>query len=437
MPPAAPARFGALQHRNFRLFIIGQAISLSGTWIQNVAQGWLVLQLSNSAFLVGLVSTLGSLPVLLFTLYGGVVADRVNRHRFITILQALMLLDALALAFLTQFGVITVAWVGALAVVLGVLMAFEVPARQAFVIELVGRDDLMNAIALNSSIFNVSRMVGPAIAGVLIGAAGIAVCFFVNSASYVAVVIGLLLIRLPKADERRAARAPRAFWEGFSHVLSDPWSRALVVLTATFSIFGFAFMPMLPVFAREVLKVQAAGYGGLVSAVGVGATAAALFLAAFGHRVPRRRTVLGGGLLLGAGLVASAFTRSYLVAMAIFTVVGAAMVLNNVLTNTLLQTYAPDHLRGRIMGVYSFLILGMMPFGSLQAGFVAEHLGVQVAIGAGGGICLLVLAWVTWRLALTRRRTARSIAEAAVAVPTPGPPAPAPPDTGPGPTSLD
>ncbi len=396
LPAQPPPSFGALRYRNFRLFLIGQFISLSGTWIQRVAVGWLVLQLSNSAFTVGLVSALGSLPILLFSLYGGVIADRVNRHRLILILQSLMLLEATSLGILQVTGHISVPWVAGLAVFFGTLSAFEVPTRQAFIVEMTDRDSLMNAIALNSSVFNVSRILGPAIAGVLIASVGLAACFFVNAASYIAVITGLLLMRLPPYRRELGEQPRRAFREGMAYMLGEPWPRRLVILTGTFSVFGAAFIPMLPVLAREVLKVGASGYGTLVSASGVGASAAALFLAAFGHRLPRRRVLLFSGLMFGAGLISASFFDSFWLALALLTVAGTAMVGASVLTNTLLQTEAPDQLRGRVMGVYSFLVLGLSPFGAFQAGWVAEHFGVQWSFRLGGIICMIVAAGVIW-----------------------------------------
>ena len=394
-PSRRPAPFSSLKQRNFRLFIIGQFISLCGTWIQGVAQGWLVFQLSDSAFQVGLVSTLGSLPILLFTLYGGVVADRVRKHRFILMLNWLMLIPVLAAGVLVHLGLISVPIIMGLAVIVGTVSAFEVPVRQAFVVEIAGKDNLMNAIALNSSIFNLSRIIGPAIAAVLITAFGVAACFYVNAASYLAVILGLRMMRMAPAASAVNAGVG-SFAEGMRFVLGQPWPRALVILTGTLSIFGFAFIPLLPVFAHDALGVAAAGYGGLLSAIGVGALGAALFVAGFGHRLKRQQTILVAGVLFGVTLLTGAFVGSYLIAIILLTIAGTAMVLNNVLTNTLLQTSAPDHLRGRVMGVYSFLILGLSPFGSLQAGFVAEHLGVRTAYATGGIVCALVALGLAW-----------------------------------------
>jgi MFS family permease len=347
-----------------------------------------VLQLTDSAFTVGLVTALGSLPILLFTLYGGVVADRVNKLRLVLILQSLMLTEALALAILTDRGTITVHWIMGLAVFYGLLSAFEVPTRQALVSEIVGKADLMNAIALNSSAFNVARVVGPSIAGALIATVGLAACFYVNAASYLAVIVGLILIRLPRGERPAPSPALEALREGFGYVFGTPGPRALVTLIAVFSVFGFSFITMMPVFARDVLGLDAAGYGALVSAVGIGAAAAAIGTAAFGHRVRTARLASRSWLLFGALLGGAAFAPGFWTALALFTLTGCMMALNGILANTMLQLQAPDRLRGRVMGFYSFVVLGMAPFGSLQAGWVSEHFGVRAAFAAGGGICL-------------------------------------------------
>ncbi len=238
--------FGALRHRNFRLFLGGQFVSLSGTWMQTVAQGWLVLQLTKSAFQVGLVTTINTLPVLLFTLYGGVVADRVNKRRFLLTLQTLMLLEALALALLTATGRVTVGWVMVLAASQGLLAAFEIPARQSFLVEMTGHEDLMTAIALNSSVFNVTRVIGPAIAGVVIATVGIAACFFVNAASYLAVLWMLAIMRPPFAGTSATSAGRSTFGDGWRYVMHTAEPRLLTLLTITFSVFGFSFAPMLP-----------------------------------------------------------------------------------------------------------------------------------------------------------------------------------------------
>ena len=387
--------FPSLRSRNFRLFFVGQFVSLVGTWMQVVAQGWLVLELTNSPFLVGVVSALESLPILLFTLWGGVLADRVRRRRALILLQSLMLADALALAILTLGGHITVQWVMALALVHGTSAAFEVPIRQAFIIEMVGREDLMNAIALNSSNFNLTRIFGPALAGLIVGQAGVTPCFFINAASFVAVILCLVLMR--DADTAPAPSGHSALStlrEGFRYVRDHRQSRALLLLTALYAIFGFAFISMLPVFARDVLQTGPAGYGGLMTAVGVGASVGALGMAALGHRVSRLRLIRWAGIAFALTLALTALARDWWVAAAMLGVAGCVMILNNVSTNTQLQVAAPDHLRGRVMGFYSLMVLGMAPFGSLQAGWVSEHFGVPLSLALGG----LLTAVATLRL---------------------------------------
>lgn len=357
--------------------------------MQTVAQGWLVLKLTESAFQVGLVTALGTLPVLLFTLYGGVIADRVNKRRFVLALQACMLLQALALAFLTSTGRVTVVWVMALAGLLGTLGAFEIPARQAFLSEMVGRDDLMNAIALNSSVFNVTRVIGPAVAGALIATVGIAACFFLNAVSYVAVLVMLGSMRHPYAGAKVPSGGTAGFGEGLRYILGRAQPRALAILTTTFSIFGFSFATMLPVYADRVLRAGAGGYGALMSGVGIGAAGSALFLAGFGHRLDRDRAVYATGALFGLSLIAAGLASQFALAFTLLTLAGCTWAMNAILTNTLLQTTSPDYLRGRVMGFYSFMVVGMAPFGSLQAGWMAEHWGVGFAIAVGGLVCFV------------------------------------------------
>jgi MFS family permease len=381
--------FHALRHRNFRLFFAGQFVSLVGTWMQVVAQGWLVLDLSNSAFLVGLVTTLESLPILLLTLYGGVLADRVDKRKAILLLQTGMLLESLALTLLTATHHITVGWVMALAPVLGICTAFEVPIRQAFMMEMVGREDLVNAIALNSSIFNLTRIVGPVVAGGLIAGLGTTACFAANTVSFIAVLAAFLAMRppFPGARIHRDGEQP-SFADGMRYALGDGEPRALLLLAATLSIFGLgSSLAMLPVYAREVLKESAAGYGGMMAAVGVGAASGAIAMAAFGHRVNRRRLIRGAALVFSFAIGASVIHASYLLALCGLAVAGFGSVLAAISTNTLLQGDAPDHLRGRVMGFYSFVVLGLAPLGSLQAGWVSEHFGVQTSFVVGAIVC--------------------------------------------------
>jgi MFS family permease len=405
MTESAARRLGALAHRNFRLFFLGQGVSLIGTWMQSVALGWLVLELTNSAFAVGLNQALRSAGVLVFTLYGGTVVDRVDKRRLIVVTQVLQMGEALALGALVSWRALRVWEVMALAAGFGVVNAFDIPARQSFIVELVGRDDLMNAIALNSSMFNAARIVGPAVAGVLIGAAGIAACFFLNGVSYIAVLAGLLAMRLPRF---RRSPAAESAWEGFRRgwrfIRGNRTVLVLVALVAVFSVFGFPFLVLMPVFARDVLHTNARGYGALMASVGVGAMLGALALAVGGRRVSPSRTLLTSAAAFSVLLAGFALTRAFVAALVGLSLVGWAMIVTTALSNTILQTLVPDELRGRVMAFYAFVFVGFAPLGAFQAGFVAERIGAPRCIAAGAFVCLAAVAYVALRGAPDLRR---------------------------------
>jgi MFS family permease len=395
---------GALAHRNFRLFFFGQGISLIGTWMQSVALGWLVLELTNSAFAVGLNQALRSLGVLVFTLYAGVVVDRVDKRRLIVWTQVLQMLEALALALLVWTKTATTWQVMALAVLFGIVTAFDIPARQALLVDLVGRDNLMNAIALNSSMFNAARIVGPAVAGVLIGATDVGMCFLLNGLSYLAVLAALFAIRLPSFVPRPLQYSA---WVGFrqavAFIRSDPRVSTIVILVAVFSVFGFGFLVLMPVVARDVVHTDARGYGVLMAAVGMGAMLGALALALAGRRVQQGRALLQSGAAFAALLVGFAVTRSFGLALLLLALVGCAMIITTALANTILQTLVPDALRGRVMAFYAFVFVGMAPLGAFQAGLVAEHRGAPIAIALGGVVCLVAMGVAGWRAPELRR----------------------------------
>jgi MFS family permease len=399
-------RLGALSYRNFRFFFFGQGISLIGTWMQSVALGWLVLQITDSPFAVGLNQALRSFGVLLFTLYAGVIVDRVDKRRLIVWTQILQMLEALALAALVWTKSVTTWQVMALAVLFGIVNAFDIPARQAFIADLVGRDDLMNAIALNSAMFNAARIVGPAVAGVLIGAAGVGMCFFLNGVSYIAVIAGLWAIRLP-SFVTQPVETPA--WEGLRQAVrfirSDVRVSTLVVLVAVFSVFGFPFLVLMPVVARDVLHTDARGYGLLMAAVGVGAMLGALGLAVAGARVRKGATLLAGGAAFGLLLCWVAAARSVAVAMALLALAGCAMIVSTALANTMLQTLVPDELRGRVMAFYAFVFVGLAPLGAFQAGLLAEHTGAPIAVALGGAGCLVAVVLAAWRVPALRGTT--------------------------------
>lgn len=396
--------FGALSHRNFRLFFFGQIISLTGTWMASVAQGWLVLELTDSAFYVGLVAALGSLGVLLFTLYAGVVADRTDKRRTVVITQSLQMIQAFALAALVWSGHVTVSAVMVLAAVLGVVAAFDIPTRQAFIVEMVGKDDLMSAIALNTSVFNATRVLGPVVGGVLIGAVGgstrgLALCFLVNGLSYAAVITGLVRMRLPPHTPPLVTpSAWTSLREVITYLRGDRRAATLVVLTALVSLFGFPFLTLMPVFARDVLHVDARGYGLLMAAVGLGAVLGALGVAAFGPRLPKGPLQIAGGIAFGLAVVLFSTARAFGLALVLLSLAGCLMIVNNALTNTMLQTGVPDGLRGRVMGFYSFMFVGMAPLGAFQAGSVAERFGAPVAVALGGLLTATAIGIAAWRV---------------------------------------
>ena len=390
---AGRTTFAALAVPNYRLYYGGQAISLIGTWMQMTAQAWLVLTLTHSGTTLGVIVALQTLPVLLLGPYGGVVADRVDKRRVIIFMQLAFMIEAFTVAILVWTGVIAVWQVLVLATVLGIASAFDIPMRQSFIVEMVGKDDLMNAIALNSSLFNGARVLGPAIAGFLIGALGIAWCYFLNGLSYIAVIAGLLLMRLPATI--RPARTTST-WGGFREVLTflrgDRGIRSLMIQTAILSVFGFPYIAMMPVFARDVLHRGAAGYGALTSSIGIGAVIGALGIALSATRLRARgRLMLVGGTAFGILLILFSASRVLALSMVLLALAGCAMIVNNSITNTLLQTAAPDHLRGRIMGFYSYVFVGMAPFGAFLFGLVAEHVGVPHTLAAGGAIVALAV----------------------------------------------
>ncbi|HQW67011.1 MAG TPA: MFS transporter [Gemmatimonadales bacterium] len=388
--------FRAVRHEDFRRFLTGQGISLVGTWMQSIAQGWLVLELTRSAFAVGFTSTLATLPILFFTLYGGVVADRVDKRRFIMLLQFIMLVEAAVLAALTLTNQVTVEWIWVLALIFGLATAFEVPARQAFIVELVPPEDLVSAAAVNSTTYNLARVVGPAIAGVVVAVAGPGAAFSLNAVSYVAVLIGLSRIRTPHVPKVNAVR-PSVF-TGLRFIQSRPVLAALSWQMVLLTVLAGSFIPILAVYAREVLRVGSRGFGALTAAVGLGAVLGAVMIGGVGTRLARPRAAVIGATALGFAVIALSLSRNVWLSLALLSVAGAAMATQGIATATSLQLAAPNDLRGRVMAVYSFVVLGLAPIGAFQAGWVAEHLGAAWSIGLSGGAALLGTAWLSRRL---------------------------------------
>jgi MFS family permease len=379
-----------VRHRNFRLFWIGQTLSLMGTWMQTMAQGWLALQLSNSAFLVGLVSSIGSLPILVLSLPAGVVADRVSKLRLVTICQVLLLCEAAVLWALVWTHHITIGLLLVLAAFNGMASAFEVPARQSLIIELVGRDDLHDAIALNSSGFNLARVVGPMVGAIVIATAGIAWCFGVNALSYLAVLVGLFMIRLPRRDTPVQGGSPlEKLKEGLRYMDETREVSVLMRLITVYAVCGIPFLTLMPVVARDLLGTGAGGYGVLLACVGIGGLAGALFLAAVGQRFKRGQLLVISSYAFPALLIVFSLTRSEWLARAVLLVTGFVLIMNGALSNGLLQSIVPDALRGRVLAAYSLVVVGLSQVvGSFVSGAVAHAVGVDWAIGAGAVIML-------------------------------------------------
>jgi MFS family permease len=400
---AAPRRslnpFRALQlHRNFRLFWTGQTISLIGTWMQQVGQGWLALELTNSPFLVGVVAAAGTFPVLLFSLYGGIVADRRSKLHIVMVCQALLLLEAAALWWLTWTGMINVEWLLVLATLGGVISAFEIPARQALTVELVTREDLVDAIALNSGGFNLARIIGPSVAAIVLAKLGLAWCFGINALSYFAVLGSLALIRIPPWTPVQHLVSPfEQLKQGLQYIRTTRVISGIMGVIAIYSIFGFQYLTMMPVVARDLLGTGASGYGALLTFVGVGALTGALLLAALGPRIRRGRLFGSTAFAFSLLTILFAFVRSVPLAAVVLLFLGLTMLINGALANGILQSVVPDELRGRVMATYVFVYVGFTPFGSFIAGAIAKVVGVEWAIFSGGVVMLLYFIWAFWR----------------------------------------
>jgi MFS family permease len=404
LTPARPARrsinpFRALQvHRNFRLFWIGQTVSLIGTWMQQVGQGWLALELTNSAFMVGLVSAAGSFPVLLLSLYGGVVADRRSKLRIVIICQTLLLIEAAALWWFTWTGRINVGWLLVLTTLGGVISAFEIPARQAMIIELVSKEDLVDAIALNSGGFNLARIVGPSIAAIILGKFGVAWCFGVNALSYFAVLASLARIKLPQWTPVQHLVSPaEQLKQGLNYIRSSRSVSGLMGVIAVYSIFGFQYLTMMPVVARDVLHTGAGGYGLLLTFVGIGALTGALSLAGLGARIRRGRLFNATAYAFAGLTILFSLMRTVHLAAFVLLFLGLTMLINGALANGILQSVVPDELRGRVMATYVFVYVGFTPIGSFIAGAMARVVGVQWAIFTGGVVMLAYALWAFWK----------------------------------------
>jgi MFS family permease len=411
-----PSLVRALRHRNYRLFFGGQLISLTGTWMQMVAQSWLVYRLTGSAVLLGFVGFSGQIPVFLLAPLGGSVADRLNRRRILVATQTTAMLLAFLLAALTLTGRVEVWHVFGLAALLGITNAFDIPTRQAFVVDMVGKEDLINAIALNSSMINGARIVGPAVAGVLLDALGEGWCFFANGVSFLAVIAGLLLMSMT-AQTRvpLPGSALASIIEGFRYVKHTRPIRALLLMLGLVSLMGMPYAVLMPIFADQILHGGARGLGLLMGATGLGALAGSVTLAAKSgiHGLGRWVALAAAGF--GISLVLFSLSRSFWLSAALLLPVGFCMIIEMASSNTLIQSLVSDALRGRVMAVYSMMFMGMAPFGSLLAGTLAHSLGAPSTVALGGIACIVGALVFTWRLPGLRLEARRVIVAVQVA----------------------
>jgi MFS family permease len=412
-PAGRLTAFRALSHRNYRLYFSGQLVSLIGTWMQTVAQSWLVLRLTNSAFMLGVVSFASFTPILITGLFAGVVIDRVDRRRLIIVAQILLMLSAFTLAALTWTHAVRVEHVIILAALNGLVSSFDMPGRQAFVVEMVGREDLPNAIALNSMMFNGARAIGPAIAGMLLLGFGEAGCFFLNGLSFLAVIWCLLAMDVPsRATRSMGAAMLTQVREGLHYVWHHEATFYLLLLVAISSGFAVPFTVLVPVFARDLLHGGPRAYGFLLAAQGVGAVCGALVMAASANDSRRLRQNLGFGIFCMAGAVMLfSLSPRLALSMAAELFIGAGLMNYMASTNTLLQIFVSDELRGRVMSIYTLSFIGMAPLGSLEVGFIGEHFSPRVAVFVCGLVALACGCVLMTRMKLIAAEQARREAE--------------------------
>lgn len=382
--------FSSLKFKYFRFYWLSMFVSLVGTWTQTVTQGWLVFELTNSSFLLGVVGFLASLPIFVLSVFGGLLADRVNKRNILICTQAAFMLLAFLLAVLTQSRLIAPWQIMLIALCNGMIMAFDAPARQSIVVELVGKEHLFNAIALNSVAFNSSRIIGPAIAAVMVSIIGMSGCFYLNGISFLPLIFALFYIRFAPGQPANNNSAFKDIKAGLLFVRGQPRILALMSVVCAMSIFGVSYIILMPVFASHVLGVGMRGLGGLVSSSGIGALAGALGLAKLGDVKCKGKMLFWSVFLFAASLIFFSLTRNYLWSILALVLVGIFSVVPVALVNTLLQINVPDAFRGRVMSLFMITFAGMMPFGNLIAGALAESWGVSGSLLACGSVCLIL-----------------------------------------------
>ncbi len=385
------ATFPSLRHRNYRLFFIGQGASLIGTWMQQMALGWLVYRMTHSELLLGTVGFSSQIMTFMLTPFAGVLADRTERRRLIVATQSLAMVQAFLLAALTLTHMVAVWQIIALSIVLGIVNAFDIPIRQSFLVEMLEtREDLPNAIAVNSFLVNIAKLIGPSIAGVLIALWGEGLCFLLNGFSYMAVIVALLAMRLkPRAIAPSTARVLQILKEGIAYAMGDAPMRAVLLLLAFVSLVGISSMVLMPVFAKDILHGGPSTLGFLLTSSGLGAIMGALFLAVRKRAQGLERVIPVGVVLMGSALIGLSFSTHLIASLALLAMSGAGTMTVIAACNTSLQSMVDDDKRGRVMSFYTMAFMGMLPFGSLLAGGLASVFGTPVAVGINGTACII------------------------------------------------
>lgn len=395
-----PRFFSALRYRNFRLFFSGQFVSLTGSWMHSTAQGWLVLKLTDSPFYLGLVGAVGGLPILLFSLAGGVAADRFRKKDLLLTTQIMFTLLSLTLAVLVTLGLVNIWHILLLAFFIGLVGAFDLPAKQSFIMEMVERESVLNAVALNSVAFNGARIVGPAIAGLIIGSFGLAVCFYINALTFIALIMGFLKMRLdaePAPSTKRHSNVIEEFKEGIRYILNEPRVYTIIALVAITSLFGFPYITFLPVYARDILQTGPAGLGILMGSAGAGAFTGAISLALRKDFKKKGLLFAVSGIIFPVALLIFSHSTLPSLSYAMLFLAGLGAVSQLATANSILQITAPEGLRGRVMSAFTLMFLGMATIGNFIVGGIAHHIGTQGAVAMGAALSLSGIILPLWK----------------------------------------
>ncbi|MDB5257026.1 MAG: permease [Chitinophagaceae bacterium] len=381
--------FPALQNKNYKAYFSGQMVSLIGTWLQIVSQGWLVLQLTNSALQIGIIAALSTLPSLFLTLFGGVIVDQFPKRKILLATQTASMILAFTLGILTLSGLVTVWMIGITAFLLGIVTAIDSPARQAFVSEIVTKEQLPSAIALNSGIFNAARVLGPSVAGLLIALIGAGGAFLVNGLSYIAVLLALLWMKVELPTERKKLHAIEAIKEGISYSFAHPIIRTLIIFTGVSSIFGWSYTTLMPLIAQGTFHLGAAGLGYMYAASGLGSLLATILIATFSKKISPEIFILGGSILFAISLILFSYTSHLLIGLILLFLTGLGLLSQFAMMNTVIQSLVISEMRGRVISIYILMFIGLTPVGNIGAGWMAEHLGIGVTMRTGAIVILI------------------------------------------------